>query len=504
MRKGICYLVGAGPGDPLLMTLKGRQCLAMADVIVYDSPGNPAFLEWAPAAAEIVCSGKTAGGQAMPQAEINGLLVARARAGKTVVRVAGGDPCLFARGGEEALALADAGCAFEVVPGVSSAIAGPAYAGIPLTHRAHNTTLTIFSGCDDPAKGAAPLDFSAIAKAPGTKVMLLGRDHRLADIAAGLLAAGMGSSLPVAIVCQATTVRQVTLVGTLSDIAGKAEAAGFNPPAVAVFGEVVALRNKLNWFEALPLFGKRIAVTRTLGQAGGLLAELRALGADAFEMPMIRIDPAPDKRAFYEAVAYCHGYDWIIFTSPNAVDAFFRAFFEIYRDAREFGSARIAAIGPSTAAKVRGFHLQVDVQPEKHVAEEIVRALEKETCVENLKILLPCAEGARDVLAAELARLGAIVDEVAAYRTVPASSDDPGIRRFRDEGADIVTFTSSSTAENFHALKLPLPPGLLRASIGPITSQTMSGLGMPADIEAGTHDIPGLVAAIVALCARAG
>jgi uroporphyrinogen III methyltransferase/synthase len=501
MTEGICYLVGAGPGDPLLMTLKGRQCLERADVIVYDYLSNPVFLEWAPAGAERIYAGKKTGDHALTQPEINSLLVGRTRAGKTVVRLKGGDPCLFGRGGEEAAELADAGCAFEIVPGVSSAIAGPAYAGIPLTHRAHNAMVTIFTGHEDPAKPDSSLDFSAIAKAPGTKVMLMGI-KRLAPITAGLLAAGMDKNLPVALVRRATTPRQETLVGTLSDIAEKAEKSGFKPPAVAVFGEVVALRKKLNWFESLPLFGKRIAVTRSRSQAGELVAKLCALGADAFEMPMIQMEPAPDKRAFYETVAYSHEYDWIIFTSPNGVDAFFEAFFEIYKDARAIGAARIAAIGPATAAKIKAFHFHADVQPEKHVAEEIIKALEKETSVENLKILLPCAEGARDVLAAELTRRGAIVDDVTAYRTVPAGGEDTGIRRFREEGADLVTFTSSSTAEHFHALNLPVPVGLRHVSIGPITSKTMKGLGMSVDAEARVHDIPGLVAAIVRLYSK--
>ena len=501
MTEGICYLVGAGPGDPLLMTVKGRQCLERAGAVVYDSLCNPVFLEWAPPEAERIYAGKKAGAHALTQSEINGLLIKKTRAGMTVVRLKGGDPCLFGRGGEEASELADAGCAFEIVPGVSSAIAGPAYAGIPLTHRSHNTMLTIFTGHEDPAKHGSSLDFSSIAKAPGTKVMLMGVE-RLGPITEGLLSAGMAPNLPVALVRQATTPRQETLVGTLTNIAQKAREAGFQAPAVAVFGEAVALREKLNWFESLPLFGKRIAVTRTQCQSGGLVTKLRELGADAFAMPMIRIEPAPDKRAFYEAVAYSHGYDWIIFTSVNAADAFFRAFFEIYKDARDIGAARIAAIGPATATKVREFHLQVEVQPEKHVAEEIIKALEKETSVENLKILLPCAEGARDVLSAELTRRGAIVDDVTAYRTVTAGGDDPGIRRFRDEGADLVTFTSSSTAENFHALNLPVPPGLRRASIGPVTSQTMKSLGMAVDVEARVHDIPGLVTAIAGFYAK--
>ncbi|TSA33180.1 MAG: uroporphyrinogen-III C-methyltransferase [Verrucomicrobiaceae bacterium] len=502
MPKGICYLVGAGPGDPLLMTLKGRQCLEMADVVVYDYLSNPVFLDWAPEGAERIYAGKTAGNHSMQQAEITRLLVEKIRAGKTVVRLKGGDPYLFGRGGEEAADLADAGCAFEVVPGISSALAAPSYAGIPVTHRAHNTMLTIFTGHQDPAKAESSIDFQTLAKTPGTKVMVMGIE-RLAQVTSGLLEAGMDPETPAALIRWASTPRQQTLTGKLSDIAGKAEQAAFKAPAVAVFGGVVGLRDKLNWFESLPLFGKRIAVTRTQSQAGELVAQLRALGADAFEMPMIRIEPAPDKREFYETVAYSHGYDWIVFTSPNGVDAFFKVFFEIYHDARDIGGARIAAIGPATAARVRSFRLQVDVQPEKSVAEEVIKALEKETSVENLKILLPRAEGAREILAEELSRKGAIVDDVAAYKTVPAGSDEAGILRFREEGADLVTFTSSSTAENFHALKFPEHPGIHHASIGPITSKTMKSLGMSVDAEARSHDIPGLVTAIVRFFSRA-
>jgi len=497
MIHGICYLVGAGPGDPMLLTLKGRECLGIADVVVYDYLSNPVFLGYVKEGAEILCAGKKAGRHTLSQPEINALLVERTKSGKTVVRLKGGDPFLFGRGGEEAVALAEAGCAFEVVPGVTSAIAAPAYAGIPVTHRDHNTVLTIFTGHEDPSKPETSVDFEAIARAPGTKVMLMGI-KRLESITGGLMAAGMDKDVPVALIRWATTGRQQTLTGKLCDIAAKAAAASFEPPAVAVFGEAVNLRAKLSWFEALPLFGKRIAVTRTRQQAGDLVSRLRALGAEAFEMPTIRLEPAPDKRVFYETVAYSHSYDWIVFTSANGVDAFFKAFFEIYHDARDLGAARIAAVGPETAARVRAFHLQVDVCAEKFVAEDLIKALQKETSVENLKILLARAEGARDVLATELTRLGAIVDDVPAYRTVPETEDVcGGIRRFREEGADLVTFTSSSTAENFHALNLAAPPGLCHASIGPVTSRTMKKLGMSVDIEAGVHDIPGLVSAIV-------
>lgn len=497
IKSGVCYLVGAGPGDPGLLTLKGRSCLEKADVVIYDYLANPEFLKFAPEASEKIYAGKKAGDHAMRQEDTNALLVEKVKAGRVVVRLKGGDPFLFGRGGEEAEALAAAGCRFEIVPGVSSAIAGPAYAGIPVTHRSHNAAVTIFTGHEDPTKSESTIDYAALAAVPGTKVMLMGIE-RLERHCAALQQAGMPGSTPMALVRWATTPRQETLSGTLADMAAKASAAGFCAPAVAVIGEVAALREPLKWFEKKPLFGKRIAVTRTRQQAGELIDQLRDLGADAFELPTIRIEPPADKRAFYELVSDAHIYDWIIFTSPNGVDAFFRAFFEIFSDAREIGGVRIAAIGPATAARVKAHHLAVDLQPEKYVAEEILKALQNETSVENLKFLLPRAEGAREILASELTRLGAIVDEATAYRTVPETDDiSGGIRRFREEGADLVTFTSSSTAENFAALKLPLSETLKIASIGPVTSATLMTLGLSVDIEARSHDIPGLVKAIL-------
>ncbi len=497
MSHGICFLVGAGPGDPLLLTLKARECIERADVLIYDYLCNPEILKWAREGVEKIYAGKKAGAHTLKQDEINDLIVQKTRAGKTVTRLKGGDPFLFGRGGEEAEALVQARCRFEVVPGVTSAIGGPAYAGIPVTHRSHNTMLTIFTGHEDPTKSETSLDYKAIVSAPGTKIMLMGIE-RLSIISQGMIAAGMDATTPVALIRWATTGRQETITGTVSDIAAKAEAAAFKAPAVAVFGDVVSLRDKLNWFESKPLFGKRIAVTRTRQQAGDLVQRLRELGADAFEMPTIRIEPAPNKREFYEVVAYSHSYEWIIFTSPNGVDAFFEAFYDLYKDARSLGAARIAAIGPATAERVRSYRFAVDVQPEKYVAEEIVKALQKEASLENVKVLLARAEGARDVLPIELEKLGAIVDETIAYRTVPETEDaSGGIERYRTEGADMVTFTSSSTAENFHALGLPDHDGIRFASIGPVTSKTMQTLKIPVDVEAPVHDIPGLVASIL-------
>jgi len=494
-KEGICYLVGAGPGDPGLLTLRGRDCLERADVVVYDYLSNAEFLRYAPEGAEKIYAVKTAGRHALKQEETNALLVKFTKEGKCVVRLKGGDPFLFGRGGEEAAELAAAGLRFEIVPGVTSAIGGLAYAGIPVTHRASNAILTIFTGHEEPDKKTSGIDYKAIASAPGTKVMLMGVE-RLGAITGELAAAGMQTSTPVALVRWATTGRHQTLVGTLGTIATLAEKQGFKAPAVAVFGEVVNLRETLNWFETRPLFGRRIVVTRTRTQAGGLIASLRELGADAYELPTIRIEPPADKTPFIEAMLDVRTYDWIVFTSPNGVEAFFRAFFAAHEDARDLGGARIAVIGNGTAKKVREYRYAVDLIPEEFVAESLLKSF-KELNVEHLKMLLPRAEGAREMLAIEIEKLGAIVDDVPAYRTVPETEDvSGGIKRFREEGADMITFTSASTAAHFMALNLPLPKGVKTASIGPVTTEEMHALGLPVDLEAPQHDIPGLVTAI--------
>jgi uroporphyrinogen III methyltransferase/synthase len=495
-KSGKVYLVGAGPGDLGLVTLRAKECIERAAVIVYDHLANPEMLGWARDDAEIIYAGKKAGEHALAQDEINKLLVENARAGKEVVRLKGGDPFVFGRGAEEAKAMVDAGIAFEIVPGITSAIAGPAYAGIPMTHRADNSHVTFFTGHEDPSKTTSAIDYAALAKLGGTQVMLMGVE-RIDAITREMIANGVRRDLPVALVRWATTGRQETLTGTLENIAKRVVEAEFEAPAVAVFGDVVSLRKDLNWYERRPLSGKRIVVTRTRKQAGALTSQLRALGADVFELPTIRIEPPTDLREFAELVQDAHGYDWIVFTSPNGVDAFFKIFYKLYDDAREIGAARIAAIGPATAQRVRDFHLHVDLQPEEFVAESIVGEFQKQGGVENLRILLARAEKARDVLPRELSKLGAIVDEAFAYRTVPETRDVTGARRrLLEEGADLITFTSSSTVENFLALGLPWPKGMQIASIGPITSKTAVDHGLKIDIEARRHDIDGLVEAI--------
>jgi uroporphyrinogen III methyltransferase/synthase len=479
-----------------LVTLRAKECIEHADVIVYDHLANPEMLGWARDDAEITYAGKKAGEHALTQDEISKLLIEKARAGKEVVRLKGGDPFVFGRGAEEAKAIVDAGIAFEIVPGITSAIAGPAYAGIPVTHRAENSHVTFFTGHEDPSKLERAIDYSALAKLGGTQVMMMGIE-RLESITREMMAKGVRPDLPVALVRWATTGRQQTLTGTLENIARRAIEAEFEAPAVAVFGDVVGLRKDLNWYEQRPLSGKRIVVTRTRKQAGALTSQLRALGADVIELPTIRIEPPTDLREFGELVQDAHTYDWIVFTSPNGVDAFFEMFFKLYDDARETGAANIAAIGPATAQRVRDFHLHVDLQPDEFVAEAVVGEFRKQGGVENLRILIARAEKARDVLPRELSKLGAIVDEASAYRTVPETRDITGARRrFLEEGADLITFTSSSTVENFLALGLAWPKGMLVASIGPITSKTARDRGLKIDIEARRHDIEGLVEAI--------
>jgi uroporphyrinogen III methyltransferase / synthase len=497
---GKCILAGAGPGDVGLVTLKTKEAVEQADVIVYDYLSNPEILSWSRPAAEIIYAGKQAGAHILSQTEINDLILQRAKEGKLVVRLKGGDPFVFGRGAEEAEILAQAGIPFEIVPGITSAIAVPAYAGIPVTQRGVTSSFTVFTGHEDPTKEGSAIDYAALVQSRGTLVMLMGAG-RLSKVVGELRTNGASPTMPVALVRWGTTERQETLVGQLQNI--EELALDVEPPVVAVFGDVVTYRQRLKWFEDRPLFGRRIVVTRTRRQAGALSARLRSLGADVTELPTIKIAPPENLMEFGELVRDSFQYDWVVFTSPNGVAAFFDLFFKLYDDARALGNARIAAIGPGTAKRVKDFHLAVDLQPEEAVAERLVEAFQQHESVENLKFLLVRAANARDVLPKRLTQLGAIVDEAIAYRTVPETDDITGAKkRFTDEGADLITFTSSSTVENFVALKLPWPKGIKTASIGPITSATMQQAGLKVDVEATQHDIDGLVDAILELLGR--
>lgn len=494
-KSGIVYLVGAGPGDPGLLTLRAKECIEIADVIVYDYLSNAEFLRMARADSERIYAGKKAKDHTLTQDEINALIVAKAREGKVVTRLKGGDPVLFGRGAEEAAELAAAGINYEIVPGVSSSIAGPIYAGIPVTHRSHASQLTIFTGHEDPTKPESSLDYAHLAKTPGTRVMLMGVE-RMMEITGELIKHGASPATPVALVRWATRGNQQTLTGTLGDIADKVKASGFKAPAVCVIGDVVKERKNINWFEDRPLFGKRIVVTRTRHQAGGLTKTLSQLGADVIELPTIKIVPPKDLMEFGGLVQDAHKYEWIVFTSPNGVDAFFEMFYKLYSDARAIGGAKIAAIGPGTAEKIKSYHLAVDLMPEKFVAESLVKELLKQDVAHQMMLWVR-AEGAREVISKELNKAHAIVDEAIAYRTIPEREDNAGaIARLTEEGADVITFTSSSTVECFSDLGLELPKGIKVASIGPVTSETLKARKVKIDIEAKEHSIPGLVKAI--------
>jgi uroporphyrinogen III methyltransferase/synthase len=497
---GKCLLAGAGPGDIGLVTLRTKEAIEQADVVIYDYLCNPEILNWARPNAEIVYAGKQAAAHTLSQSEINDLIVRRAKEGKLVVRLKGGDPFVFGRGAEEAEVLAEAGIPFEIVPGITSAIAVPSYAGIPVTHRDVTSSFTVFTGHEDPTKEESAIDYAALVQGRGTLVMLMGA-ARLSKVVAELRAHGASPTMPVALIRWGTTGRQETVIGKLENI--EEVALDIEPPVVAVFGDVVSYRQRLKWFEDRPLFGRRIVVTRTRQQAGALSAQLRSLGAEVTELPTIKIVPPENLMEFGELVRDSFQYDWVVFTSPNGVTAFFELFFKLYDDARALGNARTAAIGPGTAKRVKDFHLAVDLQPEEAVAERLVEAFQRHESVENLKFLLVRAANARDVLPKRLTQMGAIVDEAIAYRTVPETDDITGARkRFIDEGADLITFSSSSTVENFLAMKLPWPKGIKTASIGPITSGTMKEAGLQVDVEATQHDIDGLVDAIVGLLGR--
>lgn len=500
--KGAVYLVGAGPGDAGLLTLRGAELLRRADVVVYDLLVNPVLLRLARADAEIISRGKRAD---MPQEKINALMIEKARAGKCVVRLKGGDPYIFGRGGEEAVALAAEKIHFEVVPGVSSITAAPNYAGIPLTHRGHCSSFTVFTGHEHPADEKINLHYDQIAKIPGTKVVLMGTDN-LDDWTKSLVAHGMSPETPVAIIQWGTMGKQRSVSGTLATIAKLAAEKKLSPPALTVIGEVVKLRGKLNWFENLPLFGKKIVVTRRTGQAGAFAQRLTELGADVLEVPTIKITHPTERDAIVDALLGLNAYDWLVFTSANGVTAFFDIFFRRFHDLRDLGGARLAAIGPATAAKLRELHLQVDLMPEAANAKKLAAAFGKYQDLGNVKMCLLRAEVANRELPEALTELGAIVDDIAIYKTVPETEDRADAwGRLLASGADWLTFTSSSTVEHFHA-RFDLPkllkkfPRMKLASIGPETSGAISILGIKPALEAGEHTTDGLIADLLRAC----
>jgi len=500
---GMVYLVGAGPGDAGLLTLRGAELLRRADVVVYDALVNSELLGLAPKSAEIIYGGKRAKAHAIPQSDLNQLLIAKARAGKTVVRLKGGDPYVFGRGGEEAEQLADAGVPFEVVPGVSSFVAVPNYAGVPLTHRDFCSKLTLITGHEDPAKEASSIDWPQVARTPGTKVIMMGTD-RIGQIAEILTSHGMDAATPVAMVRWGTTGHQQSIEGTLATISEIAAKEKIGPPTVAVIGEVVKLRKKLNWFERRQLFGQRIVVTRGREQAALLSRRLRDLGAEVLEISTIKTEAPSRREDLVDALLELNAYDWLVFTSPNGVTTFFEYFFRRFHDMRDLGGARIAAVGPATANKLKELHLQVDLMPDEALASNIAEAFPEFESIENLKICLLRAEVANRELPETLEALGAIVDDIACYKTVAETEDLNGAAaKLLESGAAWLTFTSSSTVEHFHARfdlasLLKKFPQMKLASIGPETSKALNALGLAPAVEAKQHTIDGLVEGLLA------
>ena len=495
------YLVGAGPGDPGLITVKGKECIQTADVIIYDYLASPTLLKHAPAGAEMIYVGKKGGDHTLSQDDINALIVEKARAGLTVCRLKGGDPFIFGRGGEEAEVLVGRGIAFEVVPGVTSAIAAAAYAGIPLTHRRLTATLAFVTGHEDPHKEESNIDWQSLASGIGTLVFFMGVKN-LPDITQKLIANGKSPDTPVALIRWGTTPGQKTVTGNLDNIDARVKEAGLKAPAIIVVGEVVELRKTLKWFETRPLLGKRIVVTRAREQASDLVRQLSDLGAECLEYPTIKIVPAKDLTPLDRAIGDLDAYDWIVFTSVNGVQFFFDRLFESDLDVRALNHLGTAAIGPATADRLMKFGLKSDIIPETFRAESVVEAFKKEN-LKGQRILLPRAAEARPVLPVELRKMGAEVNEVTVYHTEQATENaDLLVRRLEDKSIDLITFTSSSTVKNFRGL-LPsdrfeqLINGISIASIGPITADTASELGFNVDIIADPYTIPGLCEAIL-------
>ena len=495
------YLVGAGPGDPGLITVKGKECIQKADVIIYDYLASPALLKHAAESAELIYVGKKGGDHTLSQDEINSLLVEKARSGGIITRLKGGDPFIFGRGGEEAEVLIEAGIPFEVVPGVTSAIAAAAYAGIPLTHRQLTSTLAFVTGHEDPTKDETRINWSALASGIGTVVFFMGVKN-LPNIAERLITHGKSPDTPVALIRWGTTSQQKTVTGTLATIVDEARAAGLKAPAIIVVGDVVDLRQSLKWFEDRPLLGKRIVVTRARQQASDLVRRLTDLGAECLEYPTIKIMPPKDPQPLKDAVANVSAYDWIVFTSVNGVGFFFEQLFAADKDVRALGHLKTAAIGPATAARLLEFGLTSDIVPETYRAESVVDAFKKEK-LNDKKVLLPRAREARPILPQELKKMGAAVTEIPAYETVKGvEKSDELIRVLKDKRVDMITFTSSSTVKNFKTL-LPakefaaLVKDVTIASIGPITSDTATELGFDVHISAQTFTISGLVEAIL-------
>ncbi|MEA4901152.1 uroporphyrinogen-III C-methyltransferase [Desulfitobacterium sp.] len=499
MNIGYVYLVGAGPGDPKLITVKGAECIAKAEVLVYDRLASRRLLSLANPECEMIYVGKSPDRHTLRQEEINEVLVKKGLEGKIVTRLKGGDPFVFGRGGEEAEALLNAGVPYEIVPGVTSAIAVPAYAGIPVTHRDLTSSFAVITGHEDPNKNSSAIAWEHLANSHGTLIFLMGMEN-LAMIANKLIENGRAATTPVALIQWGTRLEQRTLVGQLHDIAESAEQEGFTNPSIIIVGEVVSLREKLQWFEKKALFGQRIVVTRARHQASVLSQEIEDLGGEPWEFPAIELAPPSDPSQLIKAVRELKRFNWLVFTSVNGVEEFFKVLKEQKKDVRDLAGIELVAIGPATQKALENRSLRVTFVPEEYRAEKIIEGLASRV-LPGQSVLLARAEEARDILPESLKALGADVWDVPAYRTVLGQADKKELKTMLSEKMiHAVTFTSSSTVRNF--LKLldgdtALLEGVKLFSIGPITSATARELGLTIHREAEKYTIKGLVQALV-------
>lgn len=498
-RSGTVYLVGAGPGDPGFITVRGLNCIRKADVIIYDRLSSPRLLTEARRDAEVIYVGKASGDHPVKQDGINCLMIEKARQGRTVVRLKGGDPFIFGRGGEEAEALVQAGVPFEVVPGVTSVVAAPAYAGIPLTRRGLASSIGIVAGNEDAAKGNSSIDWSRIATGTDTLVFLMGMKN-LPGIVRNLMNHGRPAGTPVAVVRWGTRTDQATVTGTLTTIEEEVARAGLASPAVIVVGEVVRLRETLRWFECKPLFGRRIAVTRSREQAGALSELIEELGGEALEFPVIRIDPPESSEDLDRAIAGLREYTWVMFTSANGAESFFARLEAAGLDARALGGCRVAAVGSKTADVLRTFGIRADFLPREFrgeaMAEELLARLGP-----GDRLLLARADIADPALPEALRATGAEVEDVVAYRTVVDLSKGEAIRRtLARRELDAVLFTSGSTVRNFLEILGPQALELMNvvavACIGPSTARAASEMGLTVHVTPKESTAEGLIGAL--------
>ncbi|MEN6622980.1 MAG: uroporphyrinogen-III C-methyltransferase [Smithella sp.] len=498
MKPGKVYIIGAGPGDAGLITIKAVDCLRLADVVIYDNLVNEELLKYAKTGARFIYAGKMGGNHTLTQDKINELLAKEALEGNTVARLKGGDPFIFGRGGEEAEVLREQGVPFEVIPGVTSAIAVPAYAGIPLTHRGLTSTVAFITGHEDPTKDKSDIDWKALAGI-GTLVFLMGVKN-LEQITAALIAQGKPNDTPAALIRRGTTPHQEILTGTLATIVGLAQSNQFKPPAILVVGKVVDLRDTLRWFDEKPLFGKGIVITRPERQADDLAVLLEREGAEAIHFPAIKIIPPQDWSALDDALNKLETYNWLIFTSANGVQYFFARLLELNKDIRELKGIKICCIGPTTAKQITSRGIKVDLVPEKFIAEGILKSFEAMN-LQGQKILLPRAAEARDILPEGLRKVGADIDVVTAYETVNSGKKKEELEKLiKGNEVDVITFTSSSTITNF--LKIMgkdfiLSPQIKIACIGPVTEAAARKAGLNVDIRQEEYTMDGLVQALV-------